>query len=79
MHAAGSGDHHHGTHEPEHATGSAKPAAIGDQVVCPVDGMKVQVAAETPATEFHGRTYYFCSDANQRAFVKQPERYAAKQ
>lgn len=79
VHATGTGDHHHGAHQDQPTTGSAKPAAIGDQVVCPVDGMKVQVAAETPATEFHGRIYYFCSDADQRAFLKQPERYVAKQ
>ncbi len=56
---------------------SAAPAQIGDQVVCPVDGMKVSVTTDTPSTEFQGRSYYFCSDADQRAFLKQPERYTA--
>ena len=46
--------------------------------VCPVDGMKIRVTGDTPATEFQGRTYYFCSEEEQRKFLRHPERFAAK-
>lgn len=50
-------------------------AQIGDEVTCPVDRMPLRVAEDTPSTEYRGRTYYFCSVADQQAFLKQPERY----
>lgn len=69
------GDHEHGSHERAVATTRAQ---IGDEVTCPVDRMKLQVAEDTPWTEYRARTYYFCSLADQRAFLQQPERYAGK-
>ena len=51
---------------------------IGREAVCPVDGMRVQVTEDTPATEFRGHTFYFCNEHDQREFLRHPERYARK-
>ena len=69
------GGHDHRSHE---KTAAATTAQIGNEVTCPVDRMKLRVAEDTPWTEYRCRTYYFCSVADQQAFLKQPERYAAR-
>lgn len=41
----------------------------------PVDGAKVSITTETPMVEHKGRIYYFRSEASQRLFQANPERY----
>jgi YHS domain-containing protein len=60
-----------GAQEP---AGSLK-AKIGDQVACAVDGMKMPLAADTPSAEYRGKVYYFCTEGEKQAFLKDPERY----
>ncbi len=74
MHATAGGHADHSRHKPERVASPVK-ANIGDEVVCPVDRMTLQVTADTPATEYRGALYYFCSDDDQRAFLRGPERY----
>lgn len=66
----------------QHEDGNSKadPARteIGREAVCPVDGMNVRVTEDTPATEFRGRTFYFCNEKDQREFLRHPEPYARK-
>ncbi len=72
------GADHRASHGSHGAAGVSRRAQIGDEVTCPVDGMKIRVTPETPWTEYRGRTYYFCSESDQRAFLRQPERYAGR-
>jgi len=50
---------------------------IGRQAVCPVTGAKVTVAANTPALDVKGKTYYFSSEAVKEKFGKDPGKYLA--
>ncbi len=50
---------------------------IGRQAVCPVTGVKVTVAANTPALDVKGKTYYFSSEAVKEKFGKAPGKYLA--
>lgn len=52
-----------------------------DRVIDPVCGMTVDVAradADGLTTEYEGRTYAFCRSGCQRAFLEEPDVYAAK-
>ena len=48
---------------------------VGEEFTCPVDGMRMTVMDNTPATEYRGKTYYFCNEADKQAFLKDPERH----
>lgn len=51
-------------------------------LVCKENGdlacLRVEVDASTPALEFEGTTYYFCSAECRAAFAKDPRRYIPK-
>jgi YHS domain-containing protein len=51
-------------------------AKIGEQVPCAIDGMEMALEADTPSAEYHGKTYYFCSNAEKQQFLKDSEHYA---
>jgi YHS domain-containing protein len=51
---------------------------VGEQFTCPVDGRRMTVTEYTPATEYRGTIYYFCTQPDKEAFLKDPERYAKK-
>jgi len=36
----------------------------------------MEVTEHTPTTEYQGKNYYFCNEADKQAFLKDPERYA---
>lgn len=57
----------------EHFTEGRKK--VGEEFTCPVDGMRMSVTENTPATEYRGKTDYFCNEADKRAFLQDPERY----
>lgn len=40
--------------------------------------VNVEVTADTPRTEYNGKTYYFCSDDCKAAFEKSPQKYATR-
>ena len=44
----------------------------------PVCGMQVNEQSAAGKSEYHGKTYYFCSPACKVTFDKNPEKYAAK-
>lgn len=52
---------------------------VGEQFTCPVDGMRMTVMEDTPATEYRGKTYYFCSEKDKQTFLRDPERYVKRQ
>jgi YHS domain-containing protein len=49
---------------------------VGEEFVCPVDGMRMKVTEQTPTAEYQGKVYYFCNEADKQAFLQDPERYA---
>jgi len=52
---------------------------VGEAFTCPVDGMRMTVQENTPTTEYQGKVYYFCNEADKQAFLKDPERYVKGQ
>ena len=52
---------------------------VGEEFICPVDGMRMTVAKDTPSTEYRGKTYYFCSEEEKRAFLQNPDRYVSRE
>ena len=44
----------------------------------PVCGMQVDEKRASGQTDYHGRTYYFCSPGCKAAFEKNPDKYASK-
>lgn len=52
--------------------------AIGEEFVCPIDGMRQKVSEVTPSVKYRGRVYYFCNEEAQRKFFQDPDRYATQ-
>lgn len=52
---------------------------VGEEFTCPVDGKRQTVTEHTPASEYHGKTYYFCTQQDKEAFLTDPERYTKKE
>ncbi|MFH0931711.1 MAG: YHS domain-containing protein, partial [Candidatus Zixiibacteriota bacterium] len=52
---------------------------IGKEFTCVVCGMKVKVAKKTPALDYKGKTYYFCSAGEKMPFSKDPEKYITQE
>ena len=50
----------------------------GEEFTSSVSGERCPVAEATPATEYRGRTYYFCSREEKEAFLRNPDRYASR-
>ena len=51
---------------------------IGTEIVCPVCGMKMKVAEDTPALVFDEEVYYFCSAEEKEQFAAAPEGFMKK-
>jgi len=56
----------------QHSAPEGKPAkaAVGEQVTCALDGMKMSLAAGTPSAEYGGKVLYFCSDEEKATFLR---------
>jgi YHS domain-containing protein len=50
-----------------------KGAKMAKDLVC---GMQVNEKAAAGKSEYHGKTYYFCSPGCKAAFEKEPGKYA---
>ena len=44
----------------------------------PVCGMQINEQTAANKSNYHGKTYYFCSPACKSTFDKNPEKYATK-
>lgn len=53
-------------------------AGIAEEAVDPICKMTVEVATARHASEFGGKTYYFCCQACKREFDEEPEKHAAQ-
>jgi Cu+-exporting ATPase len=51
-------------------------AAANAAITDPVCGMEVDAAKVAGKSEYHGKTYYFCSKSCQGTFDKDPKKYA---
>jgi YHS domain-containing protein len=45
----------------------------------PVCGMEIDPKTATNKSSYQGKTYYFCTADDQRAFEKEPQRYVHSQ
>jgi YHS domain-containing protein len=52
---------------------------LGVKTVCPVCGMEITISARTPALEYKGQIYYFCSADEKDQFMKNPEKFISKE
>lgn len=43
----------------------------------PVCGMEIDPKEAAGTSEYHGQTYYFCSEHCKKAFDKEPEKYVS--
>jgi Cu+-exporting ATPase len=57
------------------APGEAK---VGDRTRCPVSGDEFVVTADSPQTDFGGKTYYFCCAGCINKFKADPQKFIAK-
>ncbi|MGO9450506.1 MAG: YHS domain-containing protein [Candidatus Binataceae bacterium] len=56
---------------------NAVPAAdVGMKTTCSVCQMKITVRKDSPAAEYQGKNYYFCSDWDRDTFIQDPQKYA---
>lgn len=53
-------------------------AAVGDRTSCPVSGEEFVVAADSPKTEYQGKTYYFCCPGCEKKFQADPQKFLSK-
>mgnify|MGYP001478772432 CR=1 FL=1 len=73
--AIGSGGSVRGDDQHSAVEGKPGKAAVGEQVVCAHDGMKMSLAAGTPSAEYRGKVLYFCSDEEKATFLRDPEHH----
>lgn len=48
---------------------------LGKESICQVCGMKITLSSQTPALDYQGKIYYFCSEEEKTKFVKDPGRF----
>jgi len=59
--------------QPLKAPGDAK---IGDRTRCPISGEEFVVTADSPKSEYNGKTYYFCCPHCKQKFESNPSQFA---
>lgn len=59
------------------APAAAAPAAAGE-VTCLISGEKFVPTAESPKSEYKGKTFTFCCAGCKKKFDAEPEKYASK-
>ena len=52
---------------------------LGKKVVCPICGMEITVSAQTPALEYEGQVYYFCTEDEKTQFMENPEKFLSQE
>jgi YHS domain-containing protein len=52
---------------------------LGGKTVCPICGMEITISAQTPALEYKGQIYYFCTEDEKDQFMKNPEKLILKE
>lgn len=62
--------------ENEAAKGPATQPAMAECLPC--KGHKIAIAADTPKSEYEGKTYYFCAPECKEKFDKEPAKFVKK-
>ncbi len=52
---------------------------IGKSFTCVMCNMKMKVSKNTPALDYQGKAYYFCSAGEKESFSKEPEKYISSE
>ncbi|MCJ7497679.1 MAG: YHS domain-containing protein, partial [candidate division Zixibacteria bacterium] len=52
---------------------------IGKDFTCVMCNMKGKVSKNTPALDYQGKAYYFCSAGEKESFSKQPDKYISSE
>jgi YHS domain-containing protein len=52
---------------------------IGKDFTCVMCNMKGKVSKNTPALDYQGKTYYFCSTGEKESFSKEPDEYISSE
>ena len=52
-------------------------ADLGMNTTCPVCRMEIEVKPDTPAAQYEGKNYYFCSTTERDTFVQNPAKYVS--
>jgi YHS domain-containing protein len=52
---------------------------IGKSFTCVMCNMKMKVSKNTPALDYQGKAYYFCSVGEKESFSKQPDKYISSE
>ena len=52
---------------------------LGKKIVCPICGMEITVSTQTPALEYKGQIYYFCTEDEKAQFMKTPEEFLSRE
>ena len=52
-------------------------AKVGDRTRCPVTNQVFVVNAESPKTQFEGKTYYFCCEGCVNKFKQNPQQFTS--
>lgn len=52
---------------------------LGKKFICPICGMEITVSTQTPALEYKGQIYYFCTEDEKAQFMKTPEEFLSKE
>lgn len=51
---------------------------LGEKAVCPICGMEITVSTRTPALEYRGQIYYFCTEDEKAQFMKTPQKFLSQ-
>lgn len=52
---------------------------LGRKTTCPICGMPLMISSHTPAVDYNGKIYYFCSEEDKAQFTKDPEKVPSEQ
>ncbi|MFQ5864946.1 MAG: YHS domain-containing protein [bacterium] len=61
-----------------HEAQATEGEMAANMAVDPVCGMQVNKDEAQFTTEYQGKTYYFCMEADKMAFVENPEKYSSE-
>lgn len=52
---------------------------MGKESICSVCGVRISVSSQTPAVDYEGKIYYFCTEQEVDQFMKEPSKYISSE
>ncbi len=68
-------EHHDAKATPSADVKAPGEAKVGDKSRCTVTGEELDVTADTPHSEYNGKTYYFCCGGCKKKFDADPSKF----